>query len=81
MAICGRYREIPHTLMQKDLHNDIAFFNSPTCLCLGHVIFYCLSLLCFVVNDRKGVVKYHKPFVKDKDLKNDIEWYRNTENF
>ena len=50
-------------LCKKDLRNDIEFFYSPTCLCLGHVIFYYILLLCFVLNDRKSFVKYHKPFV------------------
>ena len=76
------YREIPYTLLQeKNLHNEIEFLISPICLCLGHVIFYSLYLLCFVVDDRKSFVKYHKPFVQEKDLTNDIEWYKNTENF
>ena len=33
------------------------------------------------MDDRKSFVKYHKPFVQEKDLTNDIEWYKNTENF
>ena len=50
-------------LCKKDLRNDFEFFYSPTCLCLGHVIFYYIFLLCFVLDDRKSFVKYHKPFV------------------